>query len=135
VSELCCWGDESDNYTQTTTAIRRPYITDGKESDSGPVKVKIEQDSIGDMKLHITNLLQGRTVMGAWNTGQADQPPPPPPNHSYLAHVFVFLLLLLVFTLLLLSRLSIFILAILSLLGLLFKCYPESQAYGVFMSM
>jgi hypothetical protein len=54
----------SDNYTQTTTAVRRPYIIGGKEADSGSVKVKIRQDGMGDMKLHITNLLQGRAVMG-----------------------------------------------------------------------
>ncbi|KDR14116.1 hypothetical protein L798_11856, partial [Zootermopsis nevadensis] len=51
------------NYTQTTTAARRRRSRDGEGSDGGPVKVKIEQDGIGDMKLHITNLLQGRTVM------------------------------------------------------------------------
>jgi hypothetical protein len=51
--------------------VRRPYIIGGKEADSGSVKVKILQDGMGDMELHITNLLQGRTVMGTWNTGQA----------------------------------------------------------------
>jgi len=51
------------NYTQTTTAVRRPNIIEGKEADSGSVKVKIRQDGMGDMELHITNLLQGRAVM------------------------------------------------------------------------
>lgn len=51
------------NYTQTTTAMRRPHIIGGKEADSGSVKVKIRQDGMGDMELHITNLLQGRALM------------------------------------------------------------------------
>ncbi|KAJ4447901.1 hypothetical protein ANN_09910, partial [Periplaneta americana] len=51
------------NYTQTTTAVRRPHVRNGRESTTGPVKVKIEQDGIGDMKLHISNLLRGRSVM------------------------------------------------------------------------
>jgi hypothetical protein len=65
---LCC---SADNYTQTTTAVRRPYIIAGKEADSGSVKVKIRQDGMGDMELHITNLLQGRAVMGTCATGRA----------------------------------------------------------------
>ena len=64
---LCC---SADNYTQTTTAVRRPNIIEGKEADSGSVKVKIRQDGMGDMELHITNLLQGRAVMGTCGTGQ-----------------------------------------------------------------
>lgn len=51
------------NYTQTTTAVRRPYVRGGNESQSGPVKVKIQQDGIGDMKLHITNILKGRPAL------------------------------------------------------------------------
>lgn len=65
----CIWDGESDNYTQTTTAVRRPYIRGVNESKSGPVKVKIHQDSIGDMKLHITNILKGRAALGMWITG------------------------------------------------------------------
>jgi hypothetical protein len=65
---LCC---SPDNYTQTTTAVRRPNIVEGKEADSGAVKVKILQDGMGDMELHITNLLQGRAVMGTCGTGRA----------------------------------------------------------------
>jgi hypothetical protein len=83
--KMCFWGGESDNYTQTTTAVRRPYIRDGKESDSGPVKVKIVQDGMGDMKLHITNLLQGRAIMGTWITGQSDTH-----YYSYFALLFVY---------------------------------------------
>lgn len=51
------------NYTQTTTAVCRPYIRGVNESQSGPVKVKIQQDGIGDMKLHITNILKGRAAL------------------------------------------------------------------------
>lgn len=51
------------NYTQTTTAVRRPNIIGGREADSGSVKVKIVQNGMGNMELHITNLLQGRAVM------------------------------------------------------------------------
>ncbi|KAJ9577459.1 hypothetical protein L9F63_005960 [Diploptera punctata] len=47
------------NYTQTTTAVRRPT----NNSKYGPVKVRIHQDGIGDMKLHISNLIGGRAVM------------------------------------------------------------------------
>jgi hypothetical protein len=65
---LCC---SADNYTQTTTAVRRPNIVEGKEADSGSVKVKIRQDGMGDMELHVTNLLQGRAVMGTCGTRQA----------------------------------------------------------------
>jgi hypothetical protein len=65
---LCC---SADNYTQTTTAVRRPNIIGGTEADSGAVKVKIRQDGMGDMELHITNLLQGRAVMGTCGTGRA----------------------------------------------------------------
>lgn len=65
---LCC---SADNYTQTTTTVRRPNIIEGKEADSGSVKVKIRQDGIGNMELHITNLLQGRTVIGTCGTGRA----------------------------------------------------------------
>ncbi|PSN50417.1 hypothetical protein C0J52_08558 [Blattella germanica] len=51
------------NYTQTTTAVRRPISKNGTETKFGPVKVKIVQDNIGDLKLHITNLLGGRTIL------------------------------------------------------------------------
>jgi len=51
--------------------VRRPHIVGGKEADSGSVKVKIRQDGMGDMELHITNLLQGRAVMGTCGTGRA----------------------------------------------------------------
>lgn len=45
-----------DDYVQTTT-LTRP-------NNSKDIKVRIEVQQIGNMDLHISNLLRGRTVMG-----------------------------------------------------------------------
>lgn len=46
----------ADELNQTTTLV--------KPRNSKSIKVNVDVQEIGDMKLHISNLLRGRTVMG-----------------------------------------------------------------------
>ncbi|XP_067014152.2 circadian clock-controlled protein daywake [Anabrus simplex] len=58
------WNLSLYDYNQTTTISRRSIVLpDGKLDYSGPLKVNVKVTHIGNMSLHITNLLRGRPVV------------------------------------------------------------------------
>ncbi|XP_046988713.1 uncharacterized protein LOC124594388 [Schistocerca americana] len=57
------WNMTLYDYSQTTTITRRPTARGGRLSFSGPLKVRVHVDHIGNMDLHVGNLLRGRSVM------------------------------------------------------------------------